>query len=244
MISRRHRRIESSPLVSRRSPFVGAVWAAVLCGLFAAPLPVAAQSARPSTQPSRPDSANRANKAVPRRVPQDPAREKAALDFVQRHYPRLMEVLIYLKENNGRQYWRAVNELAKTQSRLAQIRKRSADRYALELESWKLKSEVQLLSARLAMDDSPALREELADAVSRQIDLKIALLQREKSLLTARLKRVDQSLKQLEGKRGEEVERTTEQLVRKIRRMNKPKSARSNRNKRTKKRTESKRKAR
>ncbi len=93
--------------------------------------------------------------------PLDAEREAAALEFVEQHYSPLMEVLIYLKENNPRQYSRAVHELDRTQARLKQIEERSPKRYRFELQSWKLKSEIQLLSARLAMSDSPELREEL-----------------------------------------------------------------------------------
>ncbi len=147
------------------------------------------------------------------------AGEEAALAFVRRHYPRLMDVLIYLKENQPRQYARAIKDLHRTRHRLEQIRERQPRRYKLELEAWKLQSEIQLLMAELVMSDSPEVRRRLEEAVARQVDLRLKLLKADQRQAEARLAKIQQSVRRLEQHREEEVQRLTRQLVAKMERL-------------------------
>ncbi len=147
------------------------------------------------------------------------AGEEAALAFVRRHYPRLMDVLIYLKENQPRQYARAVKDLHRTRHRLEQIRERLPRRYELELEAWKLQSEIQLLMAELVMSDSPEVRRRLEEAVARQVDLRLELLKADQRQAEARLAKIQKSVRRLEQHREEEVQRLTRQLVAKMERL-------------------------
>ncbi len=145
--------------------------------------------------------------------------EEVALAFVRRHYPRLMDVLIYLKENQPRQYARAIKDLHRTRHRLEQIRKRQPRRYQLELEAWKLQSEIQLLMAELVMSDSPEVRRRLEEAVARQVDLRLKLLKEDQRQAEARLAKIQKSVRRLEQHREEEVQRLTRQLVAKMERL-------------------------
>ena len=147
------------------------------------------------------------------------AGEEAALAFVRRHYPRLMDVLIYLKENQPRQYARAIKDLHRTRHRLEQIRERQPRRYQLELEAWKLQSEIQLLMAELVMSDSPEVRRRLEEAVARQVDLRLKLLKADQRQAEARLAKIQKSVRRLEQHREEEVQRLTRQLVTKMERL-------------------------
>ena len=172
---------------------------------------------------------------------QNEQREKLALDFVRRHHPPLQQVLIYLKENHRSQYEKAIYDLERTRNRLAQFKKRSPERYQLELKEWQVKSEIQLISARLATEDTQHLRSELAKAVSKQVNLRISILQWERESSTKRLQRLELSLEQLQQKRDQEIERLTNQLFAKVKRMNRTTPAkktdskkRNSKNKKTK----------
>ena len=83
-------------------------------------------------------------KTAARKVPAGPQtvtpeREAAARTFVSRHHPELVALLDHLQTSEPKQYQRAVRELFRASERLAQFREQDEGRYALELETWKVK---------------------------------------------------------------------------------------------------------
>ncbi len=152
--------------------------------------------------------------------------ESRALAFVKRHQPALIELLLYLKENRRREYDRALAELYRTSQRLEQAKRRQPKRYRLELEAWKVQSQIQLLVARLVMSDDPHDRQTLREALRRQHQLRIELLELERRRLAERLDRIDATLESLRSKGEARLERSMQQLLRKARRMQKENNGR------------------
>ncbi len=209
----------------------------VLSTLFTA-VAVRAEPPHQSTPRSRPSSESRRAKQRPAgKAPLSAEQEQAALQFVEKHYDPLMGVLVYLKENQPRQYARALHDLQRTRQRLEQIQQRSPRRYRLELEAWKLKSEIQLLSAQLVMSDSADIRRRLEEAVARQVDLRVELMKIDRRQAAQKLQRIDAALERLQSNRDQEVQRLTRQLVQKVERLRHAgtgkKRTRSTRDKRT-----------
>ena len=132
-----------------------------------------------------------------------PEREAAALTFVRRHHPPLAELLIHLEEQDKRQYQRAIRDLFRTSERLAQLQERDADRYQFELRVWKIQSRIQLYSAQLAMQEDPAIRQRLKEALREQDEVQRQLLQRERQRLSERLKRIDEQLNAMKTRSGD-----------------------------------------
>src|SRR5262249_19634201 len=69
-----------------------------------------------------------------------PEREAAVKTFVDQHHPELGELLVHLKENNKKEYEKAVRDLFKTSERLARTHEMDVERYDLELKLWQTQS--------------------------------------------------------------------------------------------------------
>ena len=141
------------------------------------------------------------------------AREAAALAFVGQHHPELVDLLHQLKESDEEEYERVVRELFQTSERLAGVQERNPERYALELEQWKLRSRIQLLAARVSMTDSETLKEELRGALEKQAKVRLDLLHLEQRQLRNRLEKIDALAAELEKAQDKHVQRQFDQLT-------------------------------
>ena len=142
-----------------------------------------------------------------------PEREAAVRTFLRQHHPELADLLLYLQTSQPHEYQRAVRDLFRASERLAQIQERDYDRYELELKLWKTSSRIQLLAARLSMNDSDDLRAQLRAALSEQIDLRAALLRRERDRLAGKVSKIDEQLNKLMDARHQEIERQMKVLT-------------------------------
>lgn len=124
-----------------------------------------------------------------------PAREAAALAFVDEHHPELKTLLSNLKKRHPKQYAAAIRDLFRQSERLAGIQEKEPARYELELRRWKLQSRVQLLSATVQMNpqDDEAKRA-LKQSLVEQLQLRHEALQLERELLAKRLERIEEQL--------------------------------------------------
>ena len=162
------------------------------------------------------DKSKPAEKRTPKEPPKlTPAREAAAIAFVRRNHPELEELLIYLKENRDADYRRAVSELYRTSERLALYHDRGdTERYELELKHWQAQSRLQLIIARLKMADSQELQAEFKRTLGEKMDLRAAILQRDRDKLAERLKRLDDQIEKLTADRESEIDRQVHLLTR------------------------------
>ena len=128
------------------------------------------------------------------------------MTFVRQHHMELSELLKSLRASKPRIYQRAMADLFRTSERLTQIQERQPDRYDLELEFWKAQSRVQLIAARLSMGDAPKLRQQLREALIKQVDAKKRLLLLERSRLEARLAKLEGQIKRLDSGQARHIE--------------------------------------
>jgi hypothetical protein len=147
----------------------------------------------------------------------DDEAEAAALAFVRENHPELAALLAQLKPMKPEEYRRAVRELAQVSRSLAETKTSNPKRYELALDSWKAKSRVELLAARLASASgpSPELESQLRQAVEAQIDAEVRTLRFDKAAIEERLRRLNETLDRLETRRDSVVETRVQNLLKK-----------------------------
>lgn len=136
-----------------------------------------------------------------------PQREAQVLAFVAQHHPELAELLGPLRGAHPKEYQRALRDLARVQDRLGEIRRGDGSGYETELKAWVLHSRIELLLAKLTMNDGPELREELKRLLNEQAAVRLALLQRERMKVAERLAKLDEQTAELQDQREEYVQR-------------------------------------
>ena len=147
------------------------------------------------------------------RISITPEREAAVMTFVKRNHAELAQLLAHLKENQPKEYERAIRELFRTSERLTLIHDRDRAQYDLEVRLWKTQSRIQLLTARLQMGESEQLRQELRELLGEQIDNRVALLRHDRERAANRLARIDEDLKRLEDDREQAIDRQLKSLT-------------------------------
>lgn len=140
-------------------------------------------------------------------------REAAALTFAGRHHPELVELLNHLSRHNRAEYEEAIRALFQVSEWLAGVEERDADRHLLELESWKLGSRINLLAARLTMEKSSQLEDELRTALQQQVDVRIQIMELERERLKTRLSKLEEQLQSAGDRREWEAERRFKLLL-------------------------------
>jgi hypothetical protein len=143
-----------------------------------------------------------------------PEREAAVLTFVKRNHAELAQLLAHLKENQPKEYERAIRELFRVTDRLTQIHDRDKAHYELELQVWKTQSRIQLITARLQMGESDDLRAQLKELLGEQIDNRAALLKHEREKVVTRLNRIDSDLDKLHNDRQTMIDKQYQTLTR------------------------------
>jgi hypothetical protein len=127
-------------------------------------------------------------------------REAAAWGFVMTHHPQLGEVLSRLKIMHLGQYEKAINQITLAAERISRMQKADPKRGELELEDWKLGSQIQLAAAKLSLAREDAeLQQELGKIVRKQLEHRLKVTEFERDRVAARLKVLDeQAAKQKE----------------------------------------------
>jgi hypothetical protein len=143
-----------------------------------------------------------------------PEREAAVFTFVEQHHPELGDLLTHLKESNEtRQYQRAIRDLSNASERLAAMQKNDAERYELELQAWKAKSRIQLLAAKLTMNESEELRDELKASLADQYEIRRDLLKLERERFRDKLRKAEKALADHEARREVALERQYQSIL-------------------------------
>lgn len=132
-----------------------------------------------------------------------PQQEADVMQFLRRHHTELAELLGHLQTRRPADYNRAIRDLWHARERLRQFEKGDSQRYEMELQAWVLQSKIHLLVARLAMEDSDTLRDELRRLLAEQLELKVRASQADRDRTAERLKRLDEQLQRLTGSRTE-----------------------------------------
>jgi hypothetical protein len=127
--------------------------------------------------------------------------EARCLAFAREHHPELADLLDRLASMDETQFRKAIADLHRDVDRLDKLRDKFPVRHGSELKRWKIESRIRLLAARGAMSDSPEYQAELRAAVAERIDLKAAQLAEEKAQIEARLRKIDESMAELDKDR-------------------------------------------
>lgn len=143
-------------------------------------------------------------------------REAAAMTFVQKHRPELVEVLKELQAGNSEQYERMMRGFYQTSEHLATVREKDPGQYALTLRIWKAEQLANLLTARLVRqaDDAGQAKDELKKAVNELVQARLAQLDFQIERLTQQIERIKTQKDQLEDQRDEIVKQRVEYTLR------------------------------
>jgi hypothetical protein len=136
------------------------------------------------------------------------------MTFVRRNHEELGQLLAHLKENQPKEYERAIRELFRASERLAQIQERDPQQYELELQLWNTQSRIQLLAARLKMGVSGDLTADLEKLLGQQMDLRESLLRLDRRKAEERLAKIDTDIARLEKQRAQWIKRQLQTLTR------------------------------
>lgn len=149
-----------------------------------------------------------------------PEVEAAALAFVREHHPELAELVLRLKPMKPVEYQRAIRELARVSKNLAAIAARNPRLYELSLSTWKARSRVELVTAKLASASgpSPQLESELRQAVEDQLENEIRQQTFERDQAAERVKKLSDNVGRLESRRTSLVESRYQASVKKAQR--------------------------
>lgn len=122
-------------------------------------------------------------------------REAAAWGFVMTHHPQLGEVLSRLKIMHLGQYEKAINQITIAAERISRLQKADKKRGELELEDWKLGSQIQLAAAKLSLAGEDAEnQQELTKIVRKQLEHRLRITEYERERTAARLKMLDDQI--------------------------------------------------
>jgi hypothetical protein len=152
--------------------------------------------------------------------------EEAVLQFLRRHHAELADLLEHLRSSGPSDYQKAVRDLGKARERLEQIQRRDRQRYELELENWVLQSKIQLLVARLAMNNEAALREQLRSLLGQRVEVRLRLLLRERERQLERLQKIDEQVDRYTDGRAEIIEKEFQFLTSSSKRLKQRRSGR------------------
>lgn len=175
----------------------------------------AEQQARQEKTKKNPKNPGDASKKAEKKAnPSAEERESAALGFVGEHHPELHGLLQQLKADNPKQYQQAILDLYRASQRLSDRKEKDPARYELELKAWKLDSQARLLAAKLAMDANPELEDQLKTALLEREDVRVGLLELDRTRTAGRLEQLDRELDKRRGRRDDDAQKAFEQIMR------------------------------
>jgi translation initiation factor 1 (eIF-1/SUI1) len=144
-----------------------------------------------------------------------PEVEARVMQFVETHQSELGELLRYLKSQLPGDYRQAIQDLDRTQQRLAQTQRRDELRYELELKLWQMQSQAQLLAAKIRtqQSDRESLTTTLRATLKQAQQVRIQLMEREQAKLLERVEKIESNLDRLREHAERNVEREISALV-------------------------------
>ncbi|HEV7224944.1 MAG TPA: hypothetical protein VGN42_19730 [Pirellulales bacterium] len=184
------------------------------CLAGAAPGQKADAKAAKDSEPQARQEKTKNSKADKKASPSAEERESAALALVGAHHPELYGLLQQLKSDNPKQYQQAILDLYRASRRLSDRKEKDPVRYELELKAWKLDSQARLLAAKLTMEANPELEDQLKAALLEREDVRVGLLELDRTRVAGRLEQLDRELDKRRGRRDDDAQKAFEQLMR------------------------------
>ncbi len=150
-------------------------------------------------------------------------RRTAVIQFVHENQPEMEKLLLALEQSKPTKFRAAINRIEKAQGRLKSLQKRHPERYAASIERWKIKSEIELLTARASNSDdqqsAEARRAEFGVLVGAFIDNRKRMLELEQEQLQRKLTRTERLLKSIESDREALVEKNMRSIEKTIKQL-------------------------
>ena len=149
-------------------------------------------------------------------------REAAAWGFVMAHHPQLGEVLSRLKTMHPGQYEKAITQVTQAAEKIIKLQKADKKRGELELEDWKLTSQIQLAAAKLSLAREDAeSQQELAKIVRKQLEHRLKMSEYERDRTQTRLKTLDEQIVKQKAALANSAELRVNEMLREINRTRK-----------------------
>jgi len=143
-------------------------------------------------------------------------RRNDVMEFVHANHKKMETLLIALEESKPEKFRFAINRISKTMNKIKPYKNRRPERYAVLIERWKVKSEIELLTARLANREDEAVRAQLNLLIESFVDNREELLALEQRHLRKRLARTERLLEVIKTDRESVVEKNVRSIERTI----------------------------
>ncbi len=132
--------------------------------------------------------------------------ESDSIAFVQEHHAELVTLLQSLKTMRQKEYEVAIREIWRTKKRLESLIKREPELHDMELEAWKLKSQIDLLMAKGFASDKSFDKAVLRDLIASQLENQKKRWKYEQATLKKREQQLDELLAKIVGHEDERIE--------------------------------------
>ena len=153
------------------------------------------------------------NKKKPVNVPA--IRRAELLKFCEQHHKELLPLLESLRKSRPEEFEKALRALDREINQLQMAK--SKDRYEKLLAQWVLRSNIKLLSARLAVRSSKEQQDKTTTSLGKLIgqlqDLKIKQLNEERQATRTRLAKIGTQIDQLRSTRDSEIKKQLDTLT-------------------------------
>lgn len=143
------------------------------------------------------------------------ADRKAAMAFATEHHPELARLLEQLEKSRPHEFARAMKDLNQQLLQLERTREKNPIRYEAQLESWKLESQIRVLTARWSLSRDAELETQIRSLLKQRRETKIAQLKADKERLIEQQRKIDEQLTALSDPMDSQVEKEWEQLSKK-----------------------------
>ena len=132
--------------------------------------------------------------------------EEDSITFVQENHRELVTLLRSLKTMRQKEYEVAIREIGRTKKRLESLVKREPELHAMELEAWKLKSQMDLLLAKGIANDKSIDKVALRELIRMQLENQMKRWIHEQSALTKRQAQLTEVISKLQGHEEERID--------------------------------------
>lgn len=138
--------------------------------------------------------------------------------FVKKHHPELRQLLNQLEERHPDKHAVALRSLYRKYERVQRFED-DPEKHESALMQWKLNSRIDLAAAQVSLKDSPEVRNELKQLVSKRLDARQEQLVGELARARQRIERIESQLDRLDTDREAEVERQINAAMKAVRNM-------------------------
>ncbi|MFO1003296.1 MAG: hypothetical protein U0936_23420 [Planctomycetaceae bacterium] len=143
------------------------------------------------------------------------AERKAAMEFATQHHPELARLLEQLEKSRPNEFSRAIRDLNQQFQQLERTREKNPTRYDAQLESWKIESQIRVLTARWSLSRDAELETQIRSLLKQRREAKVAQLKADRERLLEQQRKIDEQLSALSDPMDAQVDKEWEQLAKK-----------------------------